>query len=132
MHLDHSQGLVSRLLALDRLLGSMPLHQRQNLDLARVSEDINTRTLWDVEELYRTVDTVPRPDRIPAILVDICRLSWQGRIYCNVYRHSDIDQSRDPTCSEVLQLLPKLDILLETSLHDKIKAVVSSGRKSCL
>lgn len=137
---DHSQDiqeLVLRLLALDRLLGSVPLHQQQDLHLDTIfSEDAkalglkdikspNTTPLWDVGGLYKVVDTVPRFDRIPATLLDICKTSWRGRTYQNVYRHSDITGSRDPTCSKVLQLLPKLDRLLETFLSNKINSVCS-------
>ena len=35
---------------------------------------------------------------------------------------------RDPTCLEVLQLLPRLDGFLETSLSDKINVIVGLGR----
>lgn len=141
-NLQDMQELVPRLLALDRLLGSVPLHQQQDLDLgSNYSEDAkaldqkdietqDTAPSWDMGELYKVVDAVPRFDRIPATLVDICKTSWRGRIYQNVYRHSDIDKPRDPTCSEVLQLLPKLDLLLATALSDKINAIVSLGRCS--
>lgn len=131
------QELVLRLLALDQLFTSVPLHQQQDLDLdsnlfedAKVLglEDIrDTMPLWNMGELYRVVDMIPRFDRIPATLVDICKTSWQGKIYQNVYHHSDIKKSRDATCSEVLQLLPELDRLLETSLSDKINAIISLG-----
>lgn len=138
-HLQDVHGLILRLLALDQLLGSVPLHQQRDLDLdSTLLEDakaldlkgvasLNSAPSWDLGELYEVVDTVPQFDRIPATLLDICKTSWRGRTYQNVYRHPDINKPRDPTCSEVLQLLPKIDRLLETSLSDKIDAIVSLG-----
>jgi hypothetical protein len=134
------QELLTRLLTLDKLLGSVPLKQQRNLDLEVIfsrdlqySESQGVASQYpeppsDVDELYKVADTVPRPDLIPATLVYICRTSWQGRTYENVYRHSDIHKPRDPTCSEVLQLLPKLDQVLETSLNGKINAIVGLGK----
>lgn len=140
-HLQDVQELALRLLALDQLLGPTPSHQQQDIDLDTItSEDVNseavvwkdiepsnTAPLWDVIELYKVADTVPRFDRIPATLVDICKTSWRGRTYQNTYLHTGNEESRDPTCSEVLQLLPRLDRLLEISLHAKINAIVSLG-----
>lgn len=138
--LPDMQELHARLLALDQLLGSVPLLQQRSLDLEAIlsndSKDANLEEFaslhiapsWDAETLYKVVDTVPRFDLIPATLINICKTSWQGRIYQNVYRHSDTDITRHPTCSEVLQLLPKLDRVLETYLNDKINAIMGLGR----
>jgi len=140
-HLQDMQELALRLLALDQLLGSVPLHLQHGLDLDTVfSEDVNSKALgledieasnstpsWDVGDLYKVVDTIPRFNRIPATLIDICKTSWRGRTYQNAYLDSKIDEPRDPTCSEVLQLLPRLDRLLEMSLNNKISAIVSLG-----
>lgn len=140
--LQHMQELLVPLLALDQLLGSVPLQQQRNLDLEAIlpehSKDPEVQEVasryttlsWDVGELYKVVDTVTRFDLILVTLVYICKTSWQGRAYENVYRHSDINKPRDPTCSEALQLLPKLDRVLETSLSDKINAILDLGRCS--
>jgi hypothetical protein len=137
----HSR-LHARLLTLDQLLGSVPLQQQRFLDLeAILPEDNNDpksqeftsqcrNYSWDAIELFHVVDTVPRFHLIPATLIHICKTSWQGRIFENVYRHSDTDESRDPICSEVLHLLPEIDQVLGTSLSVKISSIVSSGKWS--
>ncbi|KZM22962.1 hypothetical protein ST47_g5894 [Ascochyta rabiei] len=129
--------LASQLLALDQLLRSVPLHQQQDLSLDTIlSDDAKAPGPCHIESqnatphrymiiLHEVIDAVLRFNRIPATLVNICKASWRGRIYQNVCRNSDINTSRDPTCSEVLQLLPKLDLLLDTSLGDKINAILS-------
>lgn len=129
--------LTSQLLALDRLLSSVPSHREQDLDLdtgfsgpakSPSPNEKDQSCTVEVGELYKIVDAIPRYDLIPATLIHICKTSWQGRIYQNMYRRSDVDNVRHPTFSEVLKLLPKLDQLLETSLSDKVDAVVSSGQ----
>lgn len=132
--MHYLQELTVRLLALDQLLGSVALQEQKDLDLEAVlSKDCGApnsqeAAAWCSEELYYVVDTVPRFDLIPATLVDICRTSWQGRVYENVYRRPDAKASRNPTCSEVIQLLPKLDRVLKTGLNNKIIAIVALGR----
>lgn len=89
-HLQDMQELAFQLLALDQLLGSVPLESQQDLDLDAIlpgdiiskaglsAENIgpfNTTPSWDVDELYKVVDTVPRFTQIPATLVDICKIS---------------------------------------------------------
>ncbi|KAF1978272.1 hypothetical protein BU23DRAFT_564510 [Bimuria novae-zelandiae CBS 107.79] len=135
--MQHLQELLARLLTLDQLLGSVPLQQQRNLDLeaalSTTSRDLKlqgdvaryTTLSSDVEELYRILNRIPRFDLIPATLLYIFKTSWQGRIYQNLYRHSDVAKPRDPTCSEVLHLLPKLDRILETSLSIKISSIVA-------
>jgi len=128
------QELTVRLLALDQLLGSVALQEQHDLDLEAVlSKDCGApesqkAAAWSLEELYYVVDTVPRFDLIPATLVDICRTSWQGRVYENVYHRPDANEPRNPTCSEVIQLLPKLDGVLKTSLNNELNAIVALGR----
>jgi hypothetical protein len=135
----HSR-LHARLLALDQLLGSVPLQQQRYLDLEAIlpedTNDPNSQEFtspcrnysWDALELFKVVDTVPRFDLIPATLIHVCKTSWQGRIFEDVYRDSDINESRDPFCSEVLHLLPKIDQVLGTSLSGKINSIVSLGK----
>jgi hypothetical protein len=135
----HSR-LHARLLALNQLLGSVPLQQQRYLDLeAILPEDTNDsksqeltspyrKFSWDALELFKVVDTVPRFDLIPATLIHVCKTSWQGKIFENVCRHSDINEPRDPFCSEVLHLLPKIDQVLGTSLNGKINSIVSLGK----
>jgi hypothetical protein len=137
----HSR-LHARLLALDQLLGSVPLQQQRYLDLeAILSGDTNDpksqeftspyrNYSWDALELFKVVDTVPRFDLIPATLIHVCKASWQGRISEDIYRHSDINEHRDPFCSEVLHLLPKIDQVLGTSLSGKMNSIVSLGKCS--
>jgi hypothetical protein len=137
----HSR-LHARLLALDQLLGSVPLQQQRYLDLeAILPEDTNDpksqefispyrNYSWDALELFKVVDTVPRFDLIPTTLIHVCKTSWQGRIFKDVYRHSDINEPRDPFCSEVLHLLPKIDQVLGTSLSGKMNSIVSLGKCS--
>ena len=48
-------------------------------------------------------------------------------MYWNVYRHSNINKARNPTCSDVLQLLPGIDEASKTSLCDKFDAIISKG-----
>nr|QTA73108.1 hypothetical protein [Epicoccum nigrum] len=133
--LQDMRKLTSQLLALDRLLSSVPSHREQDLDLdtgfsgpakSPSPNEKDQSCTVEVGELYKIVDAIPRYDLIPATLIHICKTSWQGRIYQNMYRRSDVDNVRHPTFSEVLKLLPKLDQLLETSLSDKVDAVVSS------
>lgn len=140
--MQQMQELLLRLIALDQLLDSVPLQEQREYDLEAIllkdfkdpkSQEVAEQytTLWrDVGGLYKVVGTLLRFDLIPATLVYVCKTSWQARIYENVYRRSDINKSRDPTCSEVLQLLPKLDRVLETSLSDNINAIVGLGRCS--
>ena len=136
------QELLVRLLALDRLLGSVPLQhlQRQhNLDLdVTLSKELEhpilqeaaaryTTLTFDMNNLHWTVDKVPRFELIPEILVHICKTSWQGKVFENVYRHSDMNRSRDPTCSEALSLLRKLDKASGSRLRVKINTILRSG-----
>ncbi|KAJ8110661.1 hypothetical protein OPT61_g6547 [Boeremia exigua] len=106
------QELRLRLIVLDQLLGSVPLQQQQQeLDFGTLlSEDFIASISDEVatQGLYKIVKTVPRFDLIPAVLVNVCRY-----------------KTRDPTCSEVLALLPRLDKFLELSLYEKINAITS-------
>ena len=137
------QELLVRLLALDQILGSVPLehlHRQQNLNLDAIfSKESNdpilqeaaaryTSLTFDMDNLHKTVDKVPRFELVPATLIHVCRVSWQGRIFENVHRHSDINKSRDPNCSEALSLLRKIDRISGTRLRVKINAILRSGR----
>lgn len=148
MHLgeiQHIQQLCAQLHALDLLLGSVPLQQHSSLNLNTIfSECLADTEIPDttpteystntekLDALCIIVNTVPRFDLIPAILIDIYKKLLQGVIYRNVYRHSDINKSRDPTCSEVLQLLPTLDEELKTSLCDRFNALINKGKCKCV
>lgn len=133
------RNLLIRLIALDQLLESVPVKEQWKLDLGAIStEDFTNPVLQAAEARYTTlslktlylhkiVEGVPRFDLIPATLVYVCKVSWQGKIYENVYSHSDVNKSRDPTCSEVLPLLRKLDRTLGTRLRVKINAILRLG-----
>jgi hypothetical protein len=150
LELRDTHQVLIRLLALDRLLDSVPLQQQrkkqqqqqlqQNPDLDVILSIENsdpvlqeaaaryTTLTLDNRNLNRIANQVPRSDLIPATLVHICKTSWQGEIFKNVYCHSDMSKSRDPTCSEVLSLLRRFDRALGTRLRVKINAILRSGR----
>lgn len=143
---QYMQQLRAQLHALGLLFGSVPLQQPQqpNLDLdAILSEGLTNTELQgevpvegpiDTEKLYMlymSVNAVPRFDLIPATLVNIYKTSLQGMTYQNVYCHSGMNKPRNPTCSEVLQLLPRLDEVLETSLSDKVNTLINTGKCNC-
>ena len=122
----HTQRLRAQLRALDRILGSVPLEQRNGLKVHdALTEAPDTEKPGPLREIFYTT---PRAELIPKILVDIYDASLENRTYQNVYRHSDPTKSRDPTCSEVLRLLPNLDSLLQLALSNKFEAITNNGK----
>ena len=113
-------ALALKLRALDAMLCSTPEAHHRELDLAALAQsDTTTQTVADTEMLdglRALVKPLRRPELIPDAFVELYTAALQGRVYINVFRNSEPYKGPNPTCSEVLRLLPDIDNLLDTSL----------------
>ncbi|KAF2676354.1 hypothetical protein K458DRAFT_183571 [Lentithecium fluviatile CBS 122367] len=113
-------ALCLKLRAIDGLLHSAPSWHRLVLDFAAIiRSDTTTQSVADTEVLDHLpvlLARMRRPDLIPDTFVDLYTTVLKGRIYRNENRCSDFRKGPDPTCSEVLRILPVIDHQLGTSL----------------
>jgi len=124
-------ALILKLRTIDGLLCSTPIGRHRQLDLtAIVQSDATMQAIADTDtaqDLQILVRHLHRPELIAATFVELYTTALHGRIYCNVYRCEDDLLGPDPTCSEVLGLLPAVDQLLDTSLREYFDAVNDQG-----
>jgi hypothetical protein len=125
--IHEAQQLRAQVRMLDKILASLPLERHNELNLNAILSANIMDTTENSGTLREIVDTVPSSRMIPAILIDLYMTSLRDRIYRNEFQHSDTSKTRNPTSSEVLQLLPELDKNSKTSLRVKFDAVLDRG-----
>lgn len=128
---DDAAKLQLELRAIDSFLRSTPIEQHHQLNLnALASRDAAQGTTTEEDgssNLLELVGENLRPDLIPATFIEAYTSALRGRFYINESRCSDFTKGRDPTPSQVRELLPTFDKALGTSLRSHFDAVNERG-----
>ena len=129
-----------RLQALNNALSRTPSDQHSQLQLDNITKSTSSRIYIDgSEEVYFMIKNLASPEDIPDIFVKAYSEVLQLRPFVNKYipnpfnkfeRPRTIAARFAPTFSDVRSILPELDAVCDTTLHEYFQKAEQKGKYS--